>query len=307
MSTPVVTCPFCGSSSHFALVAGDRNRELTSERFTYNRCGTCGTVFLVDVPDDLGRYYAGAYHGFGPDGEPDWRSNPTLRGVETARAEMLRSLVEPGLLIDIGAGAGAFASAATDAGFDVTAIEMDAACCDYLQSRVGVRAICSDTPLDALRELPPARVITMWHSLEHLRNPREMLTVAAGRLQVGGVLALGVPNPRALQLKWLGARWAHLDAPRHLCLVPEHAVVSSAKALGLESAPVLTDDPFERICALHGWIYALRRRPAHKASSSLTVRVAQALARVARPIERRNHRETTLTLVFVKRGALTSR
>src|ERR1700684_1996676 len=104
MSAAVVTCPFCGSSSHFALLAGDRNRELTSERFTYHRCDACGTLFLVDVPDDLGRYYAGAYHGVGTDGEPDWRTNPTLRGVERTRAEMLRGLAERGSLIDVGAG-----------------------------------------------------------------------------------------------------------------------------------------------------------------------------------------------------------
>jgi hypothetical protein len=128
MPSPVPPCPLCGAGSSYALTATDRNRELTAERFAYNRCGACASVFMVDPPEDLSRYYVGDYHGFGPDGEPEWRQNPTLLEVEEFRASLLREHVAEGPLIDIGAGAGAFAAAASAVGFDVTAIEMDARC-----------------------------------------------------------------------------------------------------------------------------------------------------------------------------------
>jgi hypothetical protein len=150
-------CPVCGAASVYALTAGDRNRETTEERFVYNRCVACSTVFMVDVPADLSPYHRGDYHGFGPDGAPGWKRNRALQEVEASRARMLKCHLELGALIDVGAGSGGFAAAARDAGFEVTAIEMDAHCCEYLQGSLGVRAICTDEPVEQVRALPRAR------------------------------------------------------------------------------------------------------------------------------------------------------
>jgi 2-polyprenyl-3-methyl-5-hydroxy-6-metoxy-1,4-benzoquinol methylase len=302
MSLTSPSCPLCGANSTFAFSAYDRNRETTHEHFAYNRCIACDSIFMVDVPTDLSLYYRRDYHGFGDDGEPEWRQNATLLEVDAHRMRMLARHVEPGALIDVGAGAGSFASAAADAGFDVTAIEMDQRCCEYMSSRLGVQAVCSDQPIQALSQLPQARVISLWHSLEHLREPAEMLAVAAERLQPGGVLAIGVPNPRSLQFRALGVRWAHLDAPRHLCLMPESALVASLCAHGLELVDATTGDPFGRVCSLHGWAYALRRRPAEGPTPALVTRAAQALALASAPIENPRRLGPVLTLLFRKSG-----
>lgn len=301
MAPPARACPFCGGRAEHALTARDRNRESTDARFRYDRCVECATLFMRDVPDDLSRFYAGEYHRFNDDGAAEWEGNATLRAVETARAEMLAEHVEPGgALVDVGAGPGGFAAAARDAGYGVTAIEMDARCCEYMRKRLGVQAICSDDPIAALRELPPARAISMWHVLEHLRDPAAMLATAAERLQDGGVLAIGVPNPDSLQFRVLGARWAHLDAPRHLCLIPERALSARLRELGLRPLLATSDDLFSRLCALHGWVYALRRRPARGDAASVTVRAAQAVTKALAPLERRDLRGPALTLLFAK-------
>jgi SAM-dependent methyltransferase len=302
MPSPAPPCPLCGAASDYALTATDRNRELTSERFVYNRCRACASVFMVDPPDDLSRYYAGAYHGFGADGEPEWRANPTLLEVERFRAALLREHAGSGRLIDIGAGAGGFAAAAVDAGFDVSAIEMDRRCCEYMRGRLGVEAICSDEPIEALRALPSASVISLWHSLEHLHAPAEMLAAAADRLQVGGVLALGVPNPRSLQFRLLRNRWAHLDAPRHLCLMPESALTAHLESLGLRRLDAMTGDPFGVICAIHGWTYALRRRPARSESPKATIHAGRLLARALGPLEHARRQGPALTMLAVKQA-----
>lgn len=295
-------CPLCGGASRQALTAGDRNRELARERFVYNRCHACSSVFMVDPPDDLAPFYAGAYHGFGADGEPEWRQNPTLLEVERFRAQLLRERAGVGALIDIGAGAGGFAAAAAQAGFDVSAIEMDARCCAYMSDRLGVHAVCSNDPVAALSELPAARAISMWHSLEHLRDPAKMLAVAADRLQPGGVLALGVPNPGSLQFRLLRTRWAHLDAPRHLCLMPEEALVSHLRSLGLQRLEGMTGDPFGVICSIHGWTYALRRHPARSESPKLTIHAGRLLARALGPFEHARRDGPALTLLAVKQA-----
>jgi 2-polyprenyl-3-methyl-5-hydroxy-6-metoxy-1,4-benzoquinol methylase len=294
-------CPLCAGSARRALVARDRNRETTDVRFVYDRCDACGSVFLTNIPADLGPYYGGSYYGFGPDGEAGWQGNEFLVGVEAHRVALLLGHVQPGRLIEIGAGAGCFSSAAAQAGFDVTAVEMDEQCCHYLSGRLGVRAIQSDRPSEALTALPAARVVAMWHVLEHLPNPAQVLAAAADRLEPGGILAIGVPNPRSLQFRLLRSRWAHLDAPRHLILIPASALIERAAALGLSCVGLSTDDPFGRHCNVHGWSYALPRRPAVGPASSRSL-PGLALARLLRPIERRGERGSAL-LMLLRRDA----
>lgn len=214
--------------------------------------------------------------------------------------EQLTRIVGPGRLIDIGAGAGGFVAAALAGGFDVTAIEMDGACCSYIGERLGAEAICSDRPLEALRALPPARVISLWHVLEHLPAPGEMLALAAERLEPNGVLALGVPNPASIQSRLLRGRWAHLDAPRHLCLAPAAALLARARELGLRPVLQTTSDPSGLACNLHGWVYGLRRDPSQGPARGTALRLGSLLTAAVSPIERRGARGAALTLFLRK-------
>jgi SAM-dependent methyltransferase len=282
-----------------ALKAHDRNKAITSARFAYHRCVACGTVFLIDVPADLSRYYAAGYHGWGDDDEPPSHSDPFLKRVEAYRVELLCRYVESGALIEIGAGTGGFAAASREAGFDVTAIEMDERCCQYLADRVGVRVIRSDRPVDAMRSLPAARVVAMWHSLEHLQNPAEVLAAAAARVEPGGVMAIGTPNVRSLQFRVLGSRWAHLDAPRHLCLIPAPALIERASEFGFRLLTLTTADPFGQHSNVHGWSYGLMERPSAHPERTHSRR-GRAVTRLMRPIERRGENGSALLLVLRK-------
>ncbi len=294
-------CPFCGAASAHAFFATDRNREISEERFDYARCSACATVFLLDVPDDLGRYYQGGYYQFDADGEPTWKRNQTRLSSASFRIGLVREQVSPGRLIEIGAGTGAFAVAARDAGFDVSAIEMDEGCCSYL-SREKIRAICSEQPLQALEGLEPARAVAMWHVLEHLANPAEVLAAAAAKLEPGGVLALGVPNPSSLQFRLLGSRWPHLDAPRHLNLIPPDALIERGEQLSMRCVAMTTTDPEGLEFNLFGWANALRRRPADGPLPRSVGYAALAISRLAAPIERGGSRGSTVTLVLRKQG-----
>lgn len=296
----VTACPFCGARAELALEASDRNREITEERFFYDRCLSCRSVFLTNVPTDLGRYYEGDYYHFDPDGEPTWRSSEHRRHSASYRVGLLRDHVSRGHLIEIGAGTGAFASTAQAAGFDVTAIEMDERCCRYLSEREGITAICSDRPLDVLASLRQASVVAMWHVLEHLANPAEVLDEVAQKLQPGGVLAIGVPNPSSLQFRVLGSRWAHLDAPRHLCLVPPDALTKKGEELGMRTEAMTTTDPEGLEFNLFGWINALRRRPASGPTPRLVGYAALAICRALSPLENTGVRGSTVTLLMRK-------
>jgi SAM-dependent methyltransferase len=299
-AAPDASCPACGDAARPFLSARDRNRESTDERFNYLRCERCATLFVWPLPQTVLGFYGGNYYGFGTGGEAPWERDSELRVVERARMQLVRAHVEPGVLIELGSGAGGFAAAARDAGYAVTAIEMDPGCCKFLHERLGVCVIESDSPAAALAELGPARVVAMWHVLEHLPNPREVLARSAAALEPGGLLAIGVPNLGALQFRLLRGRWAHLDAPRHLCLIPAQALAALGRDLGLELAALLSDDPFGRVCDRFGWIMALRRRPALGNPGYLATYGGQALALALRPVERSGVRGSALTMLLRK-------
>src|SRR5262249_5633000 len=74
-----------------------------------------------------------------------------------------------------------------------------------------------------LGSLPPPElrrasfdVIPMWHSLEHVHAPLEVLRQAHRLLVPGGRLVVAVPNIDSLPFRWFGPAWFGLDLPRHL-------------------------------------------------------------------------------------------
>lgn len=287
------TCSLCGGPTADAITASDRNRGVDGGRFSYRRCEACGTLQLVDVPRDLGRYYPQDYHGV-----PTAEELRERAAAERHKVDLVGALIAPGRLVEVGPSFGAFAFAAKEAGFDVTGIEMDRRCCDYLVETVGIQAINSAAPEEVLPTLPPSRVIAMWHVLEHVPQPLAVIERAAENLEAGGVLAIAVPNPESLQFRVLRARWAHLDAPRHLFLIPIDTLLSRARACGLEPVAVVTDDPFGRHCNRFGWEYALRRRPSTGSSGPLVRRTSQLLEKGLAPLERRGHNGAAYTVLL---------
>jgi hypothetical protein len=289
-------CPLCGGATDRAFVVGDRNRGVDERRFEYRRCGACATISLANVPEDLGRYYPQDYHAL-----PSPAALESAVAAEEPKLALMRPWARDGALVEIGAGFGVFARAAQNAGFEVTAIEMDARSCAHLEEVVGVRAIRSEAPEQVLGELAPARAIVLWHVLEHLPRPWEVLERAASTLEPGGVLALATPNPQSLQFRLLGGRWAHVDAPRHLFLIPFPALRERAAALGLDVVAVTTSDPAGRHWNWFGWEYAARRHPARHPSTRSSQALAHALALALAPIERHGMNGTAYTAVLVKR------
>jgi 2-polyprenyl-3-methyl-5-hydroxy-6-metoxy-1,4-benzoquinol methylase len=276
----------------------DRNRELSDERFRYRHCLSCGTLSLIDVPADLGRFYPPSYYDLPAAG--DLKS---LAPVEAHKVALIRKYVRPGRMVEVGPGAGVFAYVASQAGFDLTAIEMDERTCEHLSAAVGVRALNSDDPAAALAGLPSSRAIAMWHVIEHLPDPAGVIDAAAANLEPGGVLALASPNPQALQFRLLKARWAHVDAPRHLFLVPLEALTRRAAAAGLRRVEVTTSDPAGRHWNRFGWEYAMRRRPAAGPPPKLVAVAALGLTLALRPLEHTALRGTAYTVVFMKDAA----
>jgi SAM-dependent methyltransferase len=289
------TCPLCGNRTEPAFVTRDRNRGVTDEHFAYERCTACGSYHLVNVPADLSPFYGGEYFVL-----PTREQLERVARGESYRLDFLAPHVPTGRVVEIGAGYGVFARLASGAGYDYTGIEMDARCCDYLRSELGVEAIRSDAPAAVLADLPPSDAIALWHVLEHLPDPWDVVARAAANLAPGGILVCAMPNPEALQFRLLGGRWPHVDAPRHLFLIPARELTSRARAAGLEVASVTSNDRGGRHWNVFGWQHALLRATAGGAARLAALQAGRAAAAVLAPFERRDLRGSTYTAVLRK-------
>jgi len=196
------TCNSCGNRliPHMSEVRD----PLTGETFDVAKCIKCGLGHTLPQPGDMGHYYAEPYYGN--------RHGFTLRHCMRRRLRFIAAALpeRPGRrLLDIGCGDGSFLMAARDAGWDVMGTELNPqpARAAGLDVREGIEQITSSDQFDC---------VTMWHTLEHMRDIPSMLANIARMIRPEGRLIIAVPDSSGLQALIFRERWLHADVPRHL-------------------------------------------------------------------------------------------
>jgi 2-polyprenyl-3-methyl-5-hydroxy-6-metoxy-1,4-benzoquinol methylase len=297
MAAEETGCGGCGASAKLAFVARDLNRAITPEAFPYYRCASCGLVFLHPVPRDLGRYYPSNYHEIPRTVEELLRGSRRREGFKLDAIAPWRGR----RLLEIGPSFGAFAALAKQAGFDVQAMEMDEECSRFISEVVGIPTQHTGDVLGALTARGRFDVIAMWHSLEHLANPWQVIDALPEHVEPGGALFFATPNPGSLQFRLFGRRWVHLDAPRHVNLIPHRLLEKRLAAKGMRRIHFTTSDRGARDCNLLGWIASVRTsvpRWQRSRLASLAWRLSIPLSRL---VERGEY-GAAYTVGFVKDG-----
>jgi len=243
------TCPQCHGEGRVLFSATDLNRNVSNEKYNYFRCLMCRLVFLSPLPPDLSVFYPPAYHEI-PKSTDGLR--PDLER-ETFKVDVIKAHTDGRRLLEIGPSYGRFAFLAKSAGFEVDAFEMDESCCAFLNEVVGIRACHTSDLLESVRASRTYDVIAMWHSLEHLSDPWTLLDTLPDKLNEGGLLVIASPNPDSLQFRLFGKYWVHLDAPRHVELIPPDLLAQRLARKGLERVHYSTSDQGARDCNGLGW------------------------------------------------------
>jgi 2-polyprenyl-3-methyl-5-hydroxy-6-metoxy-1,4-benzoquinol methylase len=249
------TCPYCGASTTFFIASTDRNRHTTEEVFHYFSCNKCGLIFMNSPPADMSPYYKGGYEAFPTSAE----HLASLSSAERYRVEPILKHKSSGRYLEVGPWRGIMCNNMKQAGFEVTAIERDSACIDYLRNTIGAQAIQSDDPAQTMNTLPSEfDVIASWHSLEHLPKPWRFVEEAGKLLRPGGILLISMPNPESYEFSVMKAGWMHLDTPRHLHFFPLRSLQNLCSANGMSLLEVTTSDPFSRILTKQAWYHWVR-------------------------------------------------
>ena len=195
-------CNACGGTLGPGLA--DATDPLTGDHFAVLVCQSCGLGHTDPQPDDLARYYGPTYHG--------GRHGPTAIYCALRRALRVRraaGAAQGRRLLDVGCGEGTFLHMARRFGWRVAGTELNPA----LARAAGFEAF---ETLEAARGAGPYACITLWHSLEHLTDPRGAFRQLVAMLEPGGTIIAAVPNSAGWQARAFGRSWFHLDVPRHL-------------------------------------------------------------------------------------------
>ena len=185
-------------------------------------CRACGSgrTLPVVAEEALAAFYPEGYtahvrpptrvSGFLADALTRWRYH---RALERPPLAALRSL-PPGRALDVGSGRGDLAAALGRKGWRVTGIEPSERACADARSR-GLDVERGTIAQVADRLAPGFDAASFQHSLEHVAEPLEDLTIVHGLLREGGLLLVSVPNFDSWQRRRFGSSWLHLDLPRH--------------------------------------------------------------------------------------------
>jgi SAM-dependent methyltransferase len=204
-------CTSCGSDSLQTLyTVRDSNRRSTGEVFSIARCRTCGISQTLPQPakERIASYYTEDYY-------PASAGGPQARRSQLEKLALVRKTSTSGRLLDIGTGVGLFLREAQEAGFSAEGVEISATTAALGRDQLGVEIHTGDF---LTIPLSPSSydIVTLWHSLEHFHQPREVLGKIARLLKPGGRVVIAVPNINSLQARLFRSRWYHLDVPRHL-------------------------------------------------------------------------------------------
>jgi 2-polyprenyl-3-methyl-5-hydroxy-6-metoxy-1,4-benzoquinol methylase len=287
--------PGCDGNEADWFHVGDRNRRIGTSEFRYLRCERCGVIRLNNVPNNLDDYYPNDYYDL-----PTLNQLAAFAAADSFKIETIQRFIRGGRLLEVGPAYGTFAFQAKQAGFQVDVIEMDARCCDYLNRVVGINALCSATPHEAISALGAHDVIALWHVIEHLPDPWALLSAAASNLAPDGILVIAAPNPVAWQFHVMGKEWPHLDAPRHLYLLPAQTLAEYAQRLGLERLHFTTTDSDAKRWNRFGWQRLLMNHVRGKWLERAAFVVGYALSFFLAPFESRDPKGSAYTLVFRK-------
>jgi SAM-dependent methyltransferase len=225
---------------------------VTTDR-TYRvwRCTSCGAAFTVPRPTqpDLDAFYDGSYFegetGFGyvdyqglslaaVNARRDWTQVSRALPVDPAR---------PRTVLDVGCATGDLLLAARDDGWSGVGVELSV----WASQRARAQGL---TVVESLASVPPTDdgfgLVTMFHVVEHLIDPRPTLRAVAGLVHPCGVVVIEVPQWRSLGRLLRRSSWAQLRPPEHITFLDPASMTALLRSTGLTPVQMTTPYPHLR-------------------------------------------------------------
>ena len=226
-------CPSCAKDEFKnKLIAKDY--LVSQESFAVVECQTCKLLFTNPKPNDsrLPDYYNSNQYISHNNKKNSFHNliYGIIRSITVRqKIKLIRKYCNSGTLLDFGSGTGTFLKEALKY-FEIKGIEPSVKAVQQTPSLVKKQVY---EHIDLLFPNDKFNVVTMWHVLEHLPDPKITINKIKDHLTPKGYIFIALPNPDSWDSKYYGANWAGYDVPRHLYHFNQKAMLNFLKTCGL--------------------------------------------------------------------------
>lgn len=225
-------CPLCGSSKYLVQELY-KTIGVPAHKCRIVCCNDCSHTYTEVLGDiDYDKLYAeGNYEII------DTRGSFFDKLLSIDYSIILRQLLKLNIvnmtILDFGCGKGQFLHRAQMCGCKVKGVETAKNRAEFGRNKYDLDII-SDEYISGQIDGSPFDVITLFHVLEHLPNPKKLLSeLIENNLTPNGYLIIEVPLFNSTQSKIGGKRWIHLDPPLHISHFTKHTLSNLISELKL--------------------------------------------------------------------------
>jgi len=233
-------CQICGNTEQNQIHMDKEMMFGFRDEFEYLECGKCGCVQIINIPDNILKYYPDSYYSFNIHPEIDYKKvkhriksklvdsyNITGKGVlgkHFSKKRLYRErkkdyefligkINKTSKIIDIGCGNGTLPYILKNAGFK-NVMGLDPFIKADIKYKNGViilkkQLAMLDTKFD---------FIVLNHSFEHMDNPLTTMQNLSNLLEDNGQICIRIPIASSYAWQHYKTNWFQLDAPRHFYL-----------------------------------------------------------------------------------------
>jgi 2-polyprenyl-3-methyl-5-hydroxy-6-metoxy-1,4-benzoquinol methylase len=220
--------------SYLCSVCDEVEFNLVCEKldFQYVSCSCCGVVRQYPYPDEnvIEDYYKryvtkktakSVYltdNGFS---QFEFGKKLTFKDLNLSE-----NIFDNKVVLDVGCGTGQFVSMINNTAKSIIGIDLSEECIQFAVKR-GLN--CKKANFLDIKE--KVDIITMWHLIEHLRNPKEFIKHAYDLLNFNGILLIETPVIGSISFSF-GKDWRFFMPVEHINLFTQNALFSLAIQCG---------------------------------------------------------------------------
>jgi SAM-dependent methyltransferase len=210
-------CPVCHAPASGATVCSTADRTYEGKPYPSRvvRC-RCGHGFLNPSPDagELMSFYDDDYHCYTTSPNEAERIGRWIEQRRDGDRFNHVPIVVGGRFLDVGCGSGDMVAAMARLGMESEGVEPSRYAATKA-TEAGLRVTCGLLH-DAAFPDASFDVVSMFHVLEHIPEPIEVLRECRRILKPGGELVIAVPNFDSLVFALVGKSWVGLQLPSHV-------------------------------------------------------------------------------------------